>query len=155
VENNGDKAERLRRAGLRVTGPRLAVLAELEQNRTHPNAWQIHRRLSGRHPSLSVSTIYLTLEAFVRAGLVRRLPAKDGRMRVDGTPPDHDHAVCRDCGAVFDVPSARPRRAAAPAGLPRGLEFLAARVEYEVLCPDCQRPRPASRRGAGRVRPGP
>jgi len=142
-DGHGEIADRLRRAKLRVTGPRLAMLAELGRNRAHPNACGLHRLLRARHRSLSVSTVYLNLEAFIRAGLVRRLPGRDGRMRVDGTVLDHDHAVCRDCGDVFDVPRLhKPARRRSPV-LPRGLKVLHARVEYEVLCARCQAERPA------------
>ena len=142
-DGHGEIAERLRRAKLRVTGPRLAMLAELGRNRAHPNACGLHRLLRARHRSLSVSTVYLNLEAFIRAGLVRRLPGRDGRMRVDGTVLDHDHAVCRDCGDVFDVPRFRMPARQRPPVLPRGLKVLHARMEYEVLCARCQAERPA------------
>jgi Fe2+ or Zn2+ uptake regulation protein len=141
-DGHGDIAERLRRAKLRVTGPRLAMLAELDRNRAHPDAWNLHRLLRARHRSLSVSTVYLNLEAFIRAGLVRRLPGRDGRMRVDGTVLDHDHAVCRDCGDVFDVPPLHKPARWRPPVLPDGLKVLHARVEYEVLCARCQAGRP-------------
>lgn len=137
--DTADAAGRLRRAGLRVTGSRLAILAELARDRTHPNVWDLHRRLGAKHPSLSVSTVYLALEAFAKAGLVRRIPARDGRLRVDGTPANHDHAVCRDCGGVYDVPAVDLGRRPLPAGLPRGAKVLGARVEYDVLCGRCQR----------------
>ncbi len=138
MDETNRRAKRLRDAGLRVTAPRLAILSELERNRTHPSAEEVHLRVSGRHPSLSVSTVYLTLEAFVRAGLARRLPGQDGRLRVDGTDPDHDHAVCLGCGEILDVPRARARRPQVRSRLPHGVKILDARVEYEVLCARCQ-----------------
>lgn len=144
-----DAAARLRRAGLRVTGSRLAILAALARDRTHPNVWDLHRRLSARHPSLSVSTVYLALDAFAKAGLVRRISGRDGRLRVDGTPANHDHAVCRGCGGVFDVPAIDLGPRPPPAGLPRGAKVLGARVEYEVVCGRCQRTSPVRREKDG------
>lgn len=136
-------ADRLRQAGLRVTGSRVAILSELERNRTHPNAWDLHQVLIRRHPSLSVSTVYLTLETLAQAGLVRRLPAHDGRVRVDGVLAPHDHAVCHDCGAVFDVPAVD--RPPDPTGLPPGVAVLGSRIEYDVLCVKCQQRRSGGR----------
>ena len=101
---------RLREAGLRVTAPRVAVLEELERNRSHPNPIEVHRLLRARHPSLSLSTVYLTVETFANAGLLRRMAARDGRLRVDGVVDEHDHAVCRRCGDVFDKISAYRHR---------------------------------------------
>jgi len=133
-----DLAARLREVGLRVTAPRVAVLEELERNRSHPSPLEIHRLLSARHPSLSLSTVYLTIEAFVRAGLLRRLPARDGRLRVDGVMEQHDHAVCRRCGDVFDLPGRTSISTASPRGLPKGMRVLSSRIEYDVLCARCQ-----------------
>src|SRR5215467_14515657 len=134
-----DVAARLRDAGLRVTAPRVAVLEELERNRSHPNALEVHRVLSGRHPSLSLSTVYLTIEAFAKAGLLRRMPSRDGHLRVDGIVEAHDHAVCRRCGDVFDLPATSAISRHAPRGLPKGTRVLGARIEYDVLCARCQR----------------
>lgn len=133
-----EHAERLRAAGLKATGSRVAILAAVERNRHHPSAEDIYQELVESHPSLSRSTVYGTLSAFVRAGLVRKLSEVDGRLRVDGTKTPHDHAICRICGAIFDVerdPETVPTPAAELAG---GLTVLDVRVEYDVLCPQCK-----------------
>ena len=142
---NADVAARLRNAGLRVTAPRVAVLEELERNRSHPNPIEVHRLLSARHPSLSLSTVYLTIQAFAAAGLLHRMPARDGRLRVDGVVDAHDHAVCRRCGGVFDLPARVAISRTAPRGLPRGTRVLGARIEYDVLCARCQAQHPQRR----------
>lgn len=134
-----DARSRLRRAGLRVTGPRLAILEHLEHDRTHPTPEAIHAALAPAHPSLSVSTVYNTLEAFLRTGLCRRVQGSNGRLRVDGTVRDHDHAVCRGCGRIYDVERSRPPRVEAPR-LPPGVALMAFRIEYEVLCEACRSP---------------
>jgi Fe2+ or Zn2+ uptake regulation protein len=131
-------ADRLRRAGLRATGPRLAILAALEQDRRHPSAEQVHALLAEEHPSLSLSTIYSTLETFARAGLIRRVNGLDGKLRVDGTGEDHDHAVCRECGSIFDVDRGCTALPSAPDCLPSGLEVVQVRLEYEVVCAACR-----------------
>ena len=137
-----DVAARLREAGLRVTTPRLAVLEELERNRSHPNPLDVHRVLSARHPSLSLSTVYLTIEAFAKAGLLRRMPARDGRLRVDGVVDEHDHAVCRRCGDVFDLPGKASVPQVPRGGLPRGTRVLGGRIEYDVVCARCRSRQP-------------
>jgi Fur family peroxide stress response transcriptional regulator len=132
-----ERAERLRAAGLKVTAPRLAILGALEQNRQHPSAEELHQGLAELHPSLSLSTVYVTLEAFVRAGLVNKMPEVDGRLRVDGIQQPHDHAICRRCGAIFDIDRDHFPLPSAPDRLPEGLEVLGVRVEYDVLCSSC------------------
>lgn len=139
THGNRDNARRLREAGLRVTAPRLAILDALEGDWRHPGAEEIYESLSPGHPSLSLSTVYLTLEAFVRTGLIRKVSGTDGRLRVDGTLQDHDHAVCQSCGTIFDVDRDRFPHADAPRRLPRGLEVRRVRVEYDVVCSACRK----------------
>jgi len=133
-------ADRLRQAGLKATGPRLAILAALERDRRHPSAEQVHARLASEHPSLSLSTVYSTLEVFARAGLIRKVNGPDGKLRVDGTRGDHDHAVCRHCGSIYDVDRDCLALPPAPDCLPSGLEVVRVRVEYEVVCATCRGP---------------
>ncbi len=135
------QAERLRRVGLRVTAPRLAILRALERDHSHPTPEQIYETLRRDYPSLSLSTVYETLEAFIRTGLCRRVHGASGRLRVDGTAQDHDHAVCRECGKIFDVSREFLPLPPPPAQLPNGLQVTGVRVEYEVICPACRQRR--------------
>jgi Fur family peroxide stress response transcriptional regulator len=131
-------ADRLRSSGLRVTGPRLAILAALEIDGSHPTAELLFERLRPEHPSLSLSTVYKTLEAFLQRGLCRRVVGDGTRLRVDGILTSHDHAVCRGCGRVFDVERDRYPLPPPPPALPEGLIVTGMRVEFEVECPQCR-----------------
>jgi Fur family peroxide stress response transcriptional regulator len=137
TEDRRRRAERLRLAGLKATGPRLTILEALERDRRHPTAEMIHDALRAGHPSLSLSTVYSTLETFLHKGLVRRITGRGGKLRVDGTMQDHDHAVCRSCGEVFDVDPDFIQRPRMPSELPQGLRVTNLYVEYEVLCARC------------------
>ncbi|MFT5195471.1 MAG: Fur family peroxide stress response transcriptional regulator, partial [Candidatus Promineifilaceae bacterium] len=109
----------------------------VERNSHHPSAEDIYQELAEINPSLSLSTVYGTLSAFVKAGLVRKLSEVDGRLRVEGANHLHNHAICRDCGTIFDVepdPNITPQM---PAKLPGGLTVFDMRVEYDVLCSKC------------------
>lgn len=129
--------ERLRQAGLKATGPRVMLLAALEHDRSHPTAEQLYEALRPHYPSLSLSTVYEALDAFLRTGLCRRASAAGAPLRVDGTPQDHDHAVCRHCGSIFDIDQQLLPRPMPPACLPPGLTVTGLRVEYDVICTQC------------------
>lgn len=133
-----EAALRLRRAGIRVTAPRMAILRLLESDRSHPTAEAVHGMLSRDYPSLSLSTVYNTIEAYLRAGVCRRVAAAAGTgLRVDGTVADHDHAICSSCGEIFDVDrSLYPHPRTMPP-LPGGLRVRSVRLEYDVVCGRC------------------
>jgi Fe2+ or Zn2+ uptake regulation protein len=133
-----ERVVRLHRAGLKATGPRMVILAALEQDHSHPTAEQLYERLRQEHPSLSLSTVYQTLDVFIRTDLCRRVSGPGDRLRVDGTPQDHDHAVCRLCGAIFDVDRDQVQFPIPPGYLSNGLMVTGIRFEYEVICQACQ-----------------
>lgn len=130
--------ERLRQVGLKATGPRVMLLSALERDRSHPTAEQLYESLQIHLPSLSLSTVYQTLDTFIRKGLCRRVSDAGDRLRVDGTPQDHDHAVCRTCGSIFDIDRDIFPRPLPPSHLPNGLSVTGLRVEYDVICATCQ-----------------
>ena len=132
-------ARELRERGMRATGPRLSILEYLRSAFSHPTAEAVHATLQRRQASLSLSTVYETLESFLETGLCRRVAARSGRLRVDGTIDDHDHAVCRSCGEVLDVQRPPSLRLAQPRELPPGTELIGLHIEYEVICARCQR----------------
>jgi Fur family peroxide stress response transcriptional regulator len=134
----GERADKLRAVGLKATGPRLTILEALEADRRHPTAEMIFESLREANPSLSLSTVYSTLETFLQKGLVRRITGAGGKLRVDGTLQDHDHAVCRGCGKVFDVDPDLIERPHVPPSLPDGLKVTNLFVEYEVECRACK-----------------
>jgi Fur family peroxide stress response transcriptional regulator len=129
--------EKLRGVGLKATGPRVMLLTALEQDHSHPTAEQLYENLRLDHPSLSLSTVYQTLDAFLRTGLCRRVSDTGDCLRVDGTPQNHDHAICRICGTIFDIDRQFFPRPTPPALLPHGLTVTGVRVEYEVICASC------------------
>ncbi len=148
-------AERLRAAGLRPTGQRLAILAFLESEGWAPSAQHVFAALRRAYPSLSLSTVYETLDAFREAGICRPVAGEGALLRVDGTTSPPDHAVCRECGRIFDVPATQRPRPEPPATLPGDLAVTGMRVEFEVVCGECAREAVAgARRRASSGTPG-
>lgn len=93
----------LRAASLRVTQPRLAVLAALRDH-PHVDTHTVTELVRAELPNTSQQTIYDVLEAFTDANLVRRIQPAGTTARYESRVGDnHHHAVCRSCGAIVDV----------------------------------------------------
>src|SRR6202045_988307 len=92
----------LRKAGLKVTLPRLKILEILESSSTrHLSAEDIYRTLLDGNEDIGLATVYRVLTQFEAAGLVTRHHFEDGMAVFElnhGT--HHDHIVCLDCGRV-------------------------------------------------------
>jgi Fur family ferric uptake transcriptional regulator len=92
----------LRRAGLKVTLPRLKILEILERGALrHLSAEEIYRRLIESHEDIGLATVYRVLTQFEAAGLVTRHHFEDGMAVFEiNEGAHHDHIVCMDCGRV-------------------------------------------------------
>jgi Fur family transcriptional regulator, ferric uptake regulator len=137
----------LRKAGLKVTLPRLKILEILEHSTTrHMSAEEIYKKLLDSSEDIGLATVYRVLTQFEGAGLVSRHHFEDGMAVFEinhGT--HHDHIVCMDCGAVeeFVDPEIETRQ-----------NVIAKRLGYlieehsMVLYGRCQRPDcPARKQG--------
>jgi Fur family ferric uptake transcriptional regulator len=92
----------LRKAGLKVTLPRLKILEILESNSTrHLSAEDIYRQLIDLQEDIGLATVYRVLTQFEGAGLVTRHHFEDGMAVFElNHGAHHDHIVCLDCGRV-------------------------------------------------------
>jgi Fe2+ or Zn2+ uptake regulation protein len=126
----------LRQRGMRVTPQRVVVHRALRELDRHVTADELLDAVTDRLPSVSLPTIYATLELLEELGMVRRVQ-RSGTTLFDPRTDPHHHLVCTSCGSVEDLDaelqSAAVERAAARHG------FRHERVEALVhgRCRDC------------------
>jgi Fur family peroxide stress response transcriptional regulator len=94
----------LKRAGLKMTPQRIAIVRLFAGDESHPTAQDLFERLRPDFPSMSFATVYNTLDALAAAGLSGTLRLGNAA-RFDPNTSPHHHAVCDRCGAVADVPA--------------------------------------------------
>ncbi len=129
----------LRAAKLRVTAPRMEILAALDAERAPLSVLQIRKRLSIATDQV---TVYRTLEAFKKAGIVLQVHLEHEHAHYElADRAHHHHAVCRICGRVEDleVPHARNL---ADLALERSKHFSTLpdySLEFFGLCKKCAR----------------
>jgi Fe2+ or Zn2+ uptake regulation protein len=92
------------RHGLRCTSQRTAIYDALRATTRHPTAEELYHEVKPRTSSLSLATVYSTLEAFSRVGLAQRIPTTDGACRFDADTSDHVHLWMDDDQTVRDLP---------------------------------------------------
>ena len=81
-----------------------AILACLQESKSHPSAEVIYSRLKPVIPDLSMGTVYRNLNLFKEQGLIISLGTVKGVERFDGDTSSHVHFICTDCGCVQDIP---------------------------------------------------
>jgi Fur family transcriptional regulator, peroxide stress response regulator len=127
-------AEFLRGRGIQPSHQRIRIYESLAAVKTHPSADAIYRALASEMPTLSRTTVFSTLDLFVRKGIAQRLALSGSELRYDADLSRHVHFRCRACGAVSDLQGSR---VPAPPRAPEGFVVESSQYYAEGLCPSC------------------
>lgn len=127
----------LRDASLRVTRPRVAVLAAVHEH-PHADTHSLIARVRDELGEVSQQAVYDVLQALTEAGLVRRIQPLGSVARYESRVADnHHHVVCRSCGVIADVDCAVGHAPCLDASDHHGFVIDEAEVIYWGLCPAC------------------
>ncbi len=127
----------LRDAALRVTRPRLAVLAAV-YDQPHADTDSIAAAARADLGEVSTQAVYDVLRALTAAGLVRKIEPAGSVPRYESRVADnHHHVVCRSCGAIADVDCAVGDTPCLTPSDDHGYAIDEAEVVYWGLCPSC------------------
>ena len=130
-------AEELRRAGLRVTAARVALL-ETVRDGDHLGVEAIASGVRDRVGHVSLQAVYDALHALTAAGLLRRIEPAGSPARFERRVGDnHHHVACRSCGVVADVDCAIGEAPCLIASDDHGFSIDEAQVIYWGVCPGC------------------
>jgi Fur family ferric uptake transcriptional regulator len=94
----------IRKAGLKVTLPRVKILQLLEDSRKrHVSAEDVYKMLLDKGEEIGLATVYRVLTQFESAGLVCRHHFEGGQSVFElNRGGHHDHIVCVRCGKVVE-----------------------------------------------------
>lgn len=94
----------LKTKGLKPTYQRLRILEYMDNHeKCHPTAEMIYESLAPEIPTISVTTIYNTLNAFLEKGLVSAETITGTEIRYDIATRPHHHFLCKKCGGIIDL----------------------------------------------------
>ncbi len=141
--------DRLVGAGHRVTGTRETVLEILSQTPHHLTAEEIYLRALNLKPSIGLTTVYRTLEMFVRLGVAQKFDVGDGKARYEllenpAKKDHHHHLICVQCKKIVDyadfVHEENELMDKTEAALERRYQFkiMNHSIHFYGLCLDCQ-----------------
>ena len=129
--------DRVREQGGKATSQRILIWTTLSEDRTHPTAEDLYRRLKPLLPSLSMTTLYNVLNELVEWGEIRRFDTGDGHIHFDPDTSGHAELVCMRCYAVIDAPQGSVPEHAVPENV-AGYAIVSHSEQYFGYCPLCQ-----------------
>lgn len=97
-----DLKEIISRTGLKATHQRMVILGSVSNMDYHPTVEQIYESIHPDNPSISLGTVYKTLETFVDNGLLTRVFTDEGTKRYDPNLKNHGHIYCLNTREIID-----------------------------------------------------
>jgi len=125
-----------RERGLKVTPQRECIFDVLWGAEAHPSAEAVYVEARTRMPTMSLKTVYQTLNDLASMGEIQQLDLGTGATRFDPNVDSHHHLVCTRCGKVRDL-YADYSAIEAPPAESHGFTVGSAEVVFRGLCAEC------------------
>ena len=124
--------------GRKVTAQRQCIFRVLHGDVTHPTAESVHAAARAQMETISLKTVYQTLNELAALGEVAALDLGTGTTRFDPNVDGlHHHLVCRQCGKVRDL-HVDYSGVTVPDGAEDGFEVSGAEVIFRGRCATCR-----------------
>ena len=127
-----------RTKNLNITYQRIKIYEALSKIDTHPSAEDIYKIVKKEYPSISLATVYKTLETFAENNLISKVNFLHDLARYDGNTSPHHHLVCVKCKKIVDVNDKRLQEIKIPESSKNGFQMLGYRIQFEGICDNCQ-----------------
>lgn len=79
------------------------ILNYIKFTKSHPTAEMVYKEVKKRYPNISLGTVYRNLELLTKIGDIKRIEVKGSKDRFDADLSNHIHAICENCGMIYDV----------------------------------------------------
>jgi len=130
--------EKAKHAGLKLTPQRMMIFKILAESQDHPSAEMLYRKVQKLHPTISMNTVYQTLNVLKMMGLVTRIDLDDKSARFEANVETHHHAVCRSCGKIEDVYDEHLKKIAVPKEIKKKFRITDHSIAFYGVCNDCR-----------------
>lgn len=88
--------------GLKFTHQRMVIYKSIVDGDNHPTAEHVYESIKTQNPSISLGTVYKTLDTFVTAGIIQKFIDNKGVMRFDAILEAHTHLYCKKTNEISD-----------------------------------------------------
>ncbi len=124
--------------GVKITPQRLAVYKILAGKAKHPIINEIYEEIRRDYPSLSLNTIYKTIQLFIELGMVSQFTSREGVIRYEVKLAPHHHVLCLKCRKIHDVFDSSLDELKVSPPLKGGFEIIRHDVIFYGYCSKCK-----------------
>src|SRR5258708_30821302 len=117
-----------------------AVLDAVRSTKHHPTALEVYETVKHDRPRIGLASVYRILHQLVEQEYIIELALGDDSCRYDGRTSRHDHAICRNCSMLLDLPVEviLSQQALQNAAQAAGIELESHEVRLYGICKTCQ-----------------
>ncbi|MDX1453876.1 MAG: ferric iron uptake transcriptional regulator [Gammaproteobacteria bacterium] len=135
------ESQDLRKAGLKVTLPRMKILEILDgAEPRHMSAEDLYKALLDSGEEIGLATVYRVLTQFEDAGLVTRHHFEGGHSMFELNEGEHhDHIVCVKCGKVDEFVDETIEKRQHQIAEEAGYEMTDHSLYIYGICPECRK----------------
>ncbi len=130
--------ELFRENEFKVTAQRLAICKFIISREDHPSADQIYQELKIDYPTISLGTIYKTLDLLEKLGIIQKLGFNEGSIRYDPDMELHINVVCSNCGKIYDYKAENVKKLWSDIISDLGIKPKGQRIDIYYECDDCK-----------------
>lgn len=131
--------KKFKESGLKLTSQRLAIIEVLMENTSlHPSANLIYQEAKKKVKSLSLSTVYSTLNELSKHGIIKMLEFDRMENRYEANTTEHINLICKGCKKIMDY---KPPFIIDTDEIAKRCRFrvIDSRLEYYGYCQECRK----------------
>jgi Fe2+ or Zn2+ uptake regulation protein len=137
VKSVEELSQQFRARGLKVTPQRQTIFRVLNGSTVHPTAESVYAAVSAELPTISLRTVYQTLNDLAAMGELSSLDLGTGSTRFDPNLDPHHHLVCEVCGRIDDLHTDFPGVVVPRDGDTAGFEVTTTEIVFRGRCAEC------------------
>jgi Fur family peroxide stress response transcriptional regulator len=127
----------LRSKGYKATPQRIAICRIGLNNRDHPSAQQVYDEVKKIHPTVSLATVYKTLEVLRCLDLVQEINFPKGQARFDCYMSPHINLICVKCGKITDLDDMTAKEITRKVAAATKFKPTGQRIDVYGICQEC------------------
>jgi len=133
-----DCSQEIRKADLKSTPARVAVLKYLESIESPVDVLNILDYLEKNNLKFDQATVYRILDLFYKKGFVQKIEFGEGKYRYEKNQNHHHHLICTNCGSIEDVAGDFVSDIEENIKKDKGFKVKSHTLEFFGLCKNCQ-----------------
>ena len=136
-KSDASAIEALRSKGYKATPQRIAICRIALNSREHPSAQQVYDEVKKIHPTVSLATVYKTMEVLRHLNLVQELNFPEGQARFDSYMNPHINLICLKCGKITDLEDATATEITKKVAAATKFKPNSQRIDVYGICRKC------------------